>query len=67
MPYEFVVIGASVGGLEAVARLLEQLPADFCLPIAIAQHRAPAPPDGDLARIWQRSTPLPVVEVEDKV
>lgn len=66
MLFDFVVIGASVGGLEAVALLLEQLPPDFSLPIAIAQHRATAPPDGDLAGIWQRSTPLPVREAEDK-
>lgn len=67
MPYDFVVIGASVGGLEAVALLLSQLPPNFSLPIAIAQHRAPVPPDGDLAGIWQRSTSLPVGDAEDKL
>jgi two-component system chemotaxis response regulator CheB len=67
MPYDFVVIGASVGGLEAVSLLLRQLPPDFSLPIAIAQHRAPVPPDSDLAGIWQRSTALPIADAEDKV
>jgi two-component system, chemotaxis family, protein-glutamate methylesterase/glutaminase len=67
MPYDFVVIGASVGGLEAVSLLLRQLPPDFSLPIAIVQHRAPVPPDGDLAGIWQRSTALPIADAEDKV
>jgi two-component system chemotaxis response regulator CheB len=66
MAYDLVVIGASVGGLEAIARLLGQLPPDFPLPIAIAQHRAPAPPEGDLADIWQRSTRLRVGDAEDK-
>jgi two-component system chemotaxis response regulator CheB len=66
MAYDIVVIGASAGGLEAVSRLLAQLPRDFNLPVAIAQHRAPAPPDGDLASIWQRVTPLPVADAEDK-
>ena len=66
MAYEIVVIGASAGGLEAVSRLLAQLPREFNLPVAIAQHRAPAPPDGDLAVIWQRVTPLPVADAEDK-
>ena len=66
MAYDFVVIGASVGGLEAIGVLLEQLPSNFPLPIAIAQHRAPAPPDGDLAVIWQRSTALPINDVDDK-
>jgi two-component system, chemotaxis family, protein-glutamate methylesterase/glutaminase len=66
MAYDFVVIGASVGGLAAVSVLLKQLPADFPLPIAIAQHRAPAPPDGDLAVIWQRSTGLAIGDADDK-
>jgi two-component system, chemotaxis family, protein-glutamate methylesterase/glutaminase len=66
MAYDFVVIGASVGGLEAIGVLLQQLPPDFPLPIAIAQHRAPAPPDGDLAVIWQRSTTLPIGDADDK-
>jgi two-component system, chemotaxis family, protein-glutamate methylesterase/glutaminase len=66
MAYEIVVIGASVGGLEAIGLLLRQLPADFPLPIAIAQHRAPAPPEGDLAAIWQRSSALPIGDADDK-
>jgi two-component system chemotaxis response regulator CheB len=66
MAYEMVVIGASAGGLEAVSRLLAQLPREFKLPVAIAQHRAPAPPEGDLAAIWQRVTALPVADAEDK-
>ena len=67
MRYDIVVIGASVGGLEAVFLLLKQLPPDFSLPIAIAQHRAPSLRDGDLAGIWQRSIALPVGEAEDKM
>lgn len=66
MSYDFVVIGASVGGLEAVSLLLSQLAPDFSLPIAIAQHRAPAPPGGDLVGIWRRSTALPIADAEDK-
>jgi two-component system chemotaxis response regulator CheB len=66
MGYAIVVIGASAGGLEAVSVLLAQFPADFGLPVVVAQHRAPASPEGDLAGIWQRATPLPVAEAEDK-
>jgi two-component system chemotaxis response regulator CheB len=66
MAYEFVVIGASLGGLHAVATLLSHLPQDFAVPIAVAQHRAPVP-DDDLAAIWQRSTALSVRDAEDKV
>jgi two-component system chemotaxis response regulator CheB len=66
MAYELVVIGASVGGLDAISVLLRQLPAGFPLPIAIAQHRAPAPPEGDLAEIWQRFSALPIQDADDK-
>jgi two-component system, chemotaxis family, protein-glutamate methylesterase/glutaminase len=65
MGYDFVVIGASLGGLHAVAELLSHLPDDFSVPIAVAQHRAAVPED-DLATIWQRSTNLSVHDAEDK-
>jgi two-component system, chemotaxis family, protein-glutamate methylesterase/glutaminase len=65
MPYDFVVIGASLGGLHAISALLSHLPADFSVPVAVAQHRA-AVPDDDLASIWQRSTRLSVHDAVDK-
>jgi two-component system chemotaxis response regulator CheB len=37
--YKLVVIGASWGGLSAISKILKQLPANFSLPILIAQHR----------------------------
>jgi two-component system chemotaxis response regulator CheB len=36
--YQVVAIGASAGGPQAVARVLEELPADFPLPVLVAQH-----------------------------
>jgi two-component system, chemotaxis family, protein-glutamate methylesterase/glutaminase len=66
MPYDLVVVGASLGGLDAVSTLLGALPAGFPLPIVIAQHRSASPTDGDLAGLWQRHTPLRVREVDDK-
>lgn len=66
MAYDLVVIGSSFGGLEAVSTVLSALPAGFPLPVVIAQHRAPAPPEGDPSAIWQRHTSLPVCEAEDK-
>ena len=66
MPYDLVVIGTSLGGLEAVSAMLEALPAGFPLPIVIAQHRGASPVEGDLAGLWQRHTSLVVHEVEDK-
>lgn len=38
--YKAVVIGASAGGLNALTRLLEELPADFPFPVIIVQHRS---------------------------
>jgi len=67
MGYGVVVIGASLGGLEAISTVLAALPSGFPLPVVIAQHRATAPStDGDLSTIWQRHTSLSVCEVEDK-
>lgn len=66
MPYDLVVVGASLGGLDAITALLQALPAGFALPIAIAQHRSATPADGDLAAMWQHATPLRVREAEDK-
>lgn len=66
MAYEIIVVGASAGGLDAISILLAQLPPDLALPVVIAQHRAPASPDGDIARVWQRATPLRVADAEDK-
>jgi two-component system chemotaxis response regulator CheB len=66
MAYALVVVGASLGGLDAVGRLLASLPPEFSLPIAVVQHRAATFADADLAPMWQRVTPLRVVEAEDK-
>ncbi len=37
-PAQLVVVGASAGGIETFERLLGQLPADFPVPIILAQH-----------------------------
>lgn len=67
MAYDVVVIGASLGGLTAVSVLLTSLPADFGLPVIIAQHRGAHMPEGDLAEIWQRVSALPVTDADDKM
>jgi two-component system chemotaxis response regulator CheB len=66
MAYDIVVIGASFGGLDAISTLLAALPPGFSLPVAIAQHRASGPADGDLSTIWRRHTTLKVGDAEDK-
>jgi two-component system chemotaxis response regulator CheB len=65
--YELVCLGASWGGLQALGRILADLPAEFGLPIAIAQHRHPDSQEGTLAQLLQRQTNRPVFEVDDKM
>lgn len=64
-PYEFIVVGASLGGLHALEILLTGLPKDFPVPVAIAQHRHKAS-DDSLSIVLQRQSALPITEVEDK-
>jgi two-component system chemotaxis response regulator CheB len=65
--YDLVVVGTSWGGLQAVGRLLSDLPPDFEPPIAIAQHRHPDSQHGTLQLLHQRQTARPVLEAEDKL
>ena len=41
LPIDLCVLGASTGGPAAIQTVLEQLPADFPVPIAIVQHMPP--------------------------
>ncbi|HER35730.1 MAG: chemotaxis response regulator protein-glutamate methylesterase [Halothiobacillaceae bacterium] len=59
-----VVIGASTGGPAAVPAVLGQLPADFPLPIVIAQHM-PGAFTGPFAQRLNDSMPIAVVEAAD--
>jgi two-component system chemotaxis response regulator CheB len=65
MDFKLVVIGASLGGLKALATLLGQLPADFPLPVAIVQHRTRETGD-TLRTVLQFETSLRLVEPDDK-
>jgi two-component system, chemotaxis family, protein-glutamate methylesterase/glutaminase len=62
---EIVVIGTSMGGLRALKTIFPGLPAEFCVPIAVVQHRHKASGDG-LAVLLGRSAQLPIVDVEDQ-
>jgi two-component system, chemotaxis family, protein-glutamate methylesterase/glutaminase len=66
MPYELVVVGTSWGGLAALGRLLDHLPDELDLPIAIAQHRGAGSLEGALAASLQRRVRRRVHEVDDK-
>lgn len=65
MAYSVVAIGTSWGGLAAMSKLLGGLPADFCLPVVVVQHRGK---DSErlLTELLQDATELTVCEVEDK-
>ena len=60
-----VVMGASLGGLEALSVILSSLPSAFPAAIAIVQHRRP---DGDsrLEALLGRKCGLPVRVTDDK-
>lgn len=65
MAFKLVVIGASLGGLHAVAALLGGLPASFALPVVIVQHRH-RESEASLEAVLQRASEIPVCEIEDK-
>jgi two-component system chemotaxis response regulator CheB len=64
--FELVCVGASWGGLEAVGRLLSDIPDEIEVPIVIAQHRHPASP-ATLAELLRLRIKRPVQDVEDKM
>lgn len=65
MGFKLVVIGASLGGLKALAAILGELPAGFKLPIAIVQHRTRDSSD-TLRSTFQLGSRLPLEEPDDK-
>ena len=64
-PFDLVVVGSSWGGLSALKVILEGLPADFDVPLAIAQHRGTESSEV-MVRLLQNHTALTVVEASDK-
>ncbi|HEX5014340.1 MAG TPA: chemotaxis protein CheB, partial [Candidatus Limnocylindrales bacterium] len=63
--YQLVAIGASAGGIDALSTVIAALPADFPLPVVIAQHLDPKR-QSSLAEILGRHARLPVRIVEDQ-
>jgi two-component system chemotaxis response regulator CheB len=64
--YELICIGASWGGLQAVGRLLSDIPGDLEQPIVIAQHRHRDSTEGMLPELLRLRIDRPVLDVEDK-
>jgi two-component system chemotaxis response regulator CheB len=63
--YDLIVVGCSLGGMQAMQVILSGLPDDFCIPIAVVQHRHKQSNEG-LPAFLRRASKMPVVDVEDK-
>jgi two-component system chemotaxis response regulator CheB len=61
---DIIVVGTSMGGLEALKKLVGDLPHDLDAAVFIVLHTAPGAPSL-LADILQRFTPLPVEQASD--
>jgi len=64
---ELVAVGTSLGGLNALTRLLGALPERFRVPLVVVQHRTMTRNGGGLGKVLQDHTRLTVVEAEDKM
>ena len=62
--FTIIGVGASAGGFEAFAQLLEALPADPNIALIFVQHLAPHH-SSSLASLLSSHTPLPVVEATE--
>lgn len=65
MNKDLIVIGCSLGGMNALQTIFRALPPEFCVPIAVVQHRHKASNEA-LPEFFRRSTRLSVVDVDDK-
>ena len=63
--FEIVVVGTSLGGLQALTVLLANLPQSFPLPVVIVQHRHKSSQDR-LSDFLQQQTSLQITDAEDK-
>jgi len=63
--FKIVVVGTSIGGLNALQTLLSGLPDGFPVPVVIAQHRGKISEIG-LCDFLGRSSRIPISEPEDK-
>jgi len=63
--FELIVIGCSMGGMHALQVIFEALPQEFCVPIAVVQHRYKTSNEG-LPAFLRRHSKLDVVDTTDK-
>lgn len=62
---ELIVVGCSLGGMYALEKILKALPTEFCIPIAVTQHRHRRSNE-NLPSFLRRATHMDVVDAEDK-
>jgi two-component system chemotaxis response regulator CheB len=65
MKYKAIVIGVSAGGLEALKKILPELPKDFPVPIIVVQHRHPFS-DDSLERAMDDICLINIHQINDK-
>lgn len=65
MKYRAVVIGVSAGGMNALGKILPELPADFPLPLMIVQHVSPLS-DNYMIRHFNTRSQITVKEADEK-
>jgi two-component system chemotaxis response regulator CheB len=65
MAFQFIAVGTSLGGFNALKTMFGALPKDFPVPIGVVQHRRQDESDG-FAPLLASHTQMPVVEVDDK-
>ena len=63
--YRLIVIGCSWGGFKGLREIFQAFPADFPVPIVVAQHRMAQAEDG-LDASMQSASRLPIEDVTDK-
>ena len=66
LDFPVVGIGASAGGLPALQRLFENMPAAHEMAFVVILHLSPKHPSS-AAAILQRTTPMPVIQVSSRV
>ena len=66
MNFELICIGASWGGINAIAQLLDDLDDEIDQAIVVAQHRGPSRMEGGLAEVLQHHSRRIVADVMDK-
>lgn len=64
-PLSAIAIGASAGAIQALLRILPELPEDFALPILVVIHVPPGR-RSELASLFAGKCRIPVREAEDK-